>query len=50
MSAGVNKAGKGVARKVNRGGALMMVLFSVTIFVSAALLYLVVTLEVRTRS
>src|SRR5215211_4080112 len=41
MSAGGNVAEKGSAKKRLSGGALMMILFSTTIFVSAALLFLI---------
>src|ERR687885_2348574 len=41
MSIGGKMIGKGSAKKRASGGASMMVLFSVTIFISAALLFLV---------
>src|SRR3712207_1336253 len=41
MSAGGNAAGTGSAKKRISSGALMMILFSVTIFISAALLFLI---------
>src|SRR3712207_4758932 len=41
MSAGGNAAGTGSAKKRLSGGALMMGLFATTIFVSAALLFLI---------